>query len=63
MMDQTPQEKAALRQAMQFMGEAIGEVGHSVPPMEWTPEQALAIATAAVTGFQLGDADEQIPFP
>jgi len=40
------------------MGEAIGEIGYDVPPMKWTREQALAVATAAVDGFLAKD----IPF-
>ena len=58
MMDPTPKEQEALKLAMQFMGETIGEIGHQVPPIEWTPEQAMTIATAAVSGFHQAMVDD-----
>ncbi len=44
-------EQRRLEAAKRDMAEVIAEIGFDVAPSEWTAEQALTVATAAVNGW------------
>lgn len=44
-------EQRRLKAAKRDMAEVIAEIGFDVAPSEWTAEQALTVATAAVNGW------------
>ena len=52
MIDPDPREEAALRAALKNMAELMGEIGWTARFQDLSEQQALALATAAVDGFQ-----------
>lgn len=68
MIDPDEREQAALRNAMKFTAELMAEIGWKSRFNDLTEAQALALATAAVDGFQnamLASAprpDPEVPF-
>ncbi len=68
MIDPDERERAALRNAMKFMGELMAEIGWDKRFNELTVEDAAGLAEAAVDGFQesmLASAprpDPEVPF-
>ena len=52
MIDPDPREQAALRAAMKTMAELMDEIGWTTQFVDLSEGQALALATAAVDGFQ-----------
>lgn len=50
--DPDDRERAALRNAMKFMADLMGEIGWNKRLNELTAEEAAALAEAAVDGFQ-----------
>lgn len=52
MIDPDPREQAALRAALKNMAELMAEIGWTTRFQDMSEQQALAIATAAVDGFQ-----------
>lgn len=52
MIDPSPAEQNALQAALQSMAQVMAEIGFDVAPVNWTPEQALTVVTAAVDGYQ-----------
>lgn len=52
MIDPDERERAALRAALRNMAELMAEIGWTTRFADLTEAQALAIATAAVDGFQ-----------
>lgn len=68
MIDPDERERTALRSAMKFMAELMGEIGWEKRLNELTAEDAAALAEAAVDGFQesmLASAprpDPEVPF-
>lgn len=68
MIDPDERERQALKTAMNFMGELMAEIGWATRLNELSAEQALALAEAAIDGFQEAMAasapkvDMEIPF-
>ncbi len=68
MIDPTEREQASLRAALKNMAELMAEIGWNTPFKNLTEAQALALATAAVDGFQDAMAasaprpDPEVPF-
>ena len=52
MIDPDERERAALRNAMKFMAELMGEIGWEKRLNELSAGEAAALAEAAVDGFQ-----------
>ncbi len=52
MIDPDEREQAALRAALRNMAELMAETGWTTRCAELSEEQALALATASVDGFQ-----------
>jgi hypothetical protein len=52
MIDPDPREQAALRAALKNMAEFMAEIGWTTRLQDMSEQQALALATAAVDGFQ-----------
>ncbi|TCT12351.1 hypothetical protein EDC22_10233 [Tepidamorphus gemmatus] len=52
MIDPDEREQAALRAALRTMAELMAEIGWTTRFAELSEAQALALATAAVDGFQ-----------
>ena len=52
MIDPDEREQAALRAALRNMAELMAEIGWTTRLADLTEAQALALATAAVDGFQ-----------
>lgn len=52
MIDPDERERAALHNALKFMGELMAEIGWSTRFNDLTAEQAAKLAEAAVDGFQ-----------
>lgn len=52
MIDPDEREQVALRAALKNMAELMAEIGWTVRFADLTEAQALALATAAVDGFQ-----------
>jgi hypothetical protein len=50
--DPDPREEAALRAALKNMAELMAEIGWTTRFQDMNEQQALALATAAVDGFQ-----------
>lgn len=68
MIDPDDGERAALREGLRLMGELMAEIGWTTRFNDLTEAQALALATAAVDGFQAAMAarsrqpDSEVPF-
>jgi len=68
MIDPDEREQAALRAALRNMAELMAEIGWTTKFGDLGEAQALALATAAVDGFQEGMAtnaprpDPEVPF-
>lgn len=68
MIDPDPREQAALRAALRNMAELMAEIGWSTRFQDLSEQQALALVTAAVDGFQEAMAasaprrDTEVPF-
>ena len=68
MIDPDEREQAALRAALRTMAELMAEIGWTTKFGDLSEAQALALATAAVDGFQEGMAtnaprsDPEVPF-
>lgn len=66
--DPDDRERAALRAALRNMAELMAEIGWTTQFHDLSEAQALALATAAVDGFQEGMAtsaprpDPEVPF-
>ena len=52
MIDPDDREQAALRAALRNMAELMAEIGWTTPFADPSEAQAMALATAAVDGFQ-----------
>jgi hypothetical protein len=52
MIDPDPREQAALRAALRNMAELMAEIGWTTRFQDLSEQQALALVTAAVDGFQ-----------
>ncbi len=52
MIDPDPREQAALRVGLKNMAELMAEIGWTTRFQDLSEQQALALATAAVDGFQ-----------
>lgn len=52
MIDPDERERAALRAALKNMAELMAEIGWTARFQDLSEQQALALATAAVDGFQ-----------
>jgi hypothetical protein len=52
MTDPDPREQAALRVALKNMAELMAEIGWTTRFQDMSEQQALALATASVDGFQ-----------
>lgn len=52
MIDPDLREQAALRAALKNMAELMAEIGWTTQFQDLSEQQALAVATAAVDGFQ-----------
>lgn len=52
MIDPDPREEAALRAALKNMAELMAEIGWTTRFQDLSEQQALALATASVDGFQ-----------
>jgi hypothetical protein len=52
MIDPDPREEAALRAGLKNMAELMAEIGWTTRFQDLSEQQALAIATASVDGFQ-----------
>lgn len=52
MIDPDPREQAALRVALKNMAELMAEIGWTTRFQDLSEQQALALAMAAVDGFQ-----------
>lgn len=52
MIDPDPREQAALCAALKNMAELMAEIGWTTRFQDMSEQQALALATAAVDGFQ-----------
>jgi hypothetical protein len=52
MIDPDPREESALRAALKNMAELMAEIGWTTRFQDMSEHQALALATAAVDGFQ-----------
>lgn len=52
MIDPDPREQSALRAALKNMAELMAEIGWTTRFQDMSEQQALALATAAVDGFQ-----------
>jgi len=52
MIDPDPREQAALRAALKNMAELMAEIGWTTRFQDMSEQQALALATASVDGFQ-----------
>ena len=52
MIDPDPREQAALRAALKNMAELMAEIGWTTRFQDLSEQQALALATASVDGFQ-----------
>jgi hypothetical protein len=68
MIDPDDRERAALREGLRLMAELMAEIGWTTRFNDLTEAQALALATAAVDGFQAAMAarirqpDSEVPF-
>lgn len=68
MIDPDPREQAALRDALKNMAELMAEIGWTTRFQDLNEQQALAIATAAIDGFQEAmrasgtQANTEVPF-
>jgi len=68
MIDPDEREQAARRAALRYMAELMAEIGWTTRFADLTEAQALAIATAAVDGFQEAmqtsapRSDPEVPF-
>ena len=68
MIDPDPREQAALREALKNMAELMAEIGWTTRFQDLNEQQALAIATAAIDGFQEAmfasgtQANTEVPF-
>ncbi len=68
MIDPDPREQAALRAALKNMAELMAEIGWTTRFQDLSEQQALALVTAAVDGFQEAMAvsapqpDTEVPF-
>lgn len=68
MIDPAEREQAALRAALKNMAELMAEIGWNTQFKDLSEAQALALATAAVDGFQDAMAasaprpDPEVPF-
>lgn len=52
MIDADPREQAALRAGLKNMAELMAEIGWTTRFQDMSEQQALALATASVDGFQ-----------
>jgi hypothetical protein len=52
MIDPDPREQAALRAGLKNMAELMAEIGWTTRFQDLSEQQALALATASVDGFQ-----------
>lgn len=52
MIDPAPREQAALRVGLKNMAELMAEIGWTTRFQDLSEQQALALATASVDGFQ-----------
>ena len=52
MIDPDPREQAALRAGLKNMAELMADIGWTTRFQDLSEQQALALATAAVDGFQ-----------
>ena len=52
MIDPDPREQAALRAGLKNMAELMAEIGWTTRFQDMSEQQALALATASVDGFQ-----------
>ena len=52
MIDPDPREQAALRVALKNMAELMAEIGWTTRFQDLSEQQALALATASIDGFQ-----------
>ena len=69
MIDPDLREQAALRAALKNMAELMAEIGWTTQFQDLSEQQALALATAAVDGFQVAmrasapvPRDMEVPF-